>query len=71
MYRRPILCTFHIAVDFLIESLKKACMGGGGGGDEYVKLLYVLAENRIQKLMYRYIKLLMYGTCVFIWRLDL
>jgi hypothetical protein len=52
-------------------------MDGGGGGSEYVKLLYVIAEHRIQnsyriqRLMYRYMKLLMYRALFFIWRLDL
>jgi hypothetical protein len=31
MYRRPTLCTLHIAVDFL-QSLKIAVVWGGGGG---------------------------------------
>ncbi len=35
MYRSTILCTFHIAVDFLI-----VWMRGGGGGSECVKLLF-------------------------------
>jgi hypothetical protein len=30
MYRRPTLCTLHIAVDFL-KSLKIAVVWGGGG----------------------------------------
>jgi hypothetical protein len=33
MYRRPILCTFHIAVDFLIVQDKG--LYGWGGGSEY------------------------------------
>jgi hypothetical protein len=37
MYRRPTLCTLHIAVDFL-KSLKFAVvLGGGGGGATWVK----------------------------------
>jgi hypothetical protein len=31
MYRRPTLCTLHIAVDFL-KSLEIAVVWGGGGG---------------------------------------
>jgi hypothetical protein len=42
MYRRPTLCTFLIAVDFLIVP-HKGLYGWGGGGSEYVKLLYVFA----------------------------
>jgi hypothetical protein len=32
MYRRPILCTFHITVDFLIVTYKGLYGLGGGGG---------------------------------------
>ncbi len=44
MYLRPILCTFHITVDFLFVPYKGLYgWGWGGGGSEYEKLLYVLA----------------------------
>jgi hypothetical protein len=36
MFRRPVLRTFHFAVDFLIVPYK------GLYGSDYVKLLYVL-----------------------------
>ncbi len=41
MYRRPTLCTLHIAVDFL-KSLEIAVIwgGGGGGGGGVVDVLY-------------------------------
>jgi hypothetical protein len=41
MYRRPILCTLHGAVDFL-KFLKIAVVGGGGGGCywDIVHILY-------------------------------
>jgi hypothetical protein len=36
--RRLILCTFHIAVDFLTVSYKGLYGGGGGGGGEFLYL---------------------------------
>jgi hypothetical protein len=58
MNRRPILSTFHTAVDFLIVPYK-ACMDRGGGGREYIQLLYILAttggggwESKYVKLLY-------------------
>ncbi len=37
MYRRPTLCTLHIAVDFF-KSLKIAVVLGGGGGMPNIEL---------------------------------
>jgi len=39
MYRRPTLCTLHIAVDFL-KSLKIAVVVGGGCYWDIVHILY-------------------------------
>ncbi len=39
MYRRPTLCTLHIAVDFL-KSLKIAVVLGGGCYWDIVHILY-------------------------------
>jgi hypothetical protein len=53
MYRRPVLCTFHIAVEILIVPYKGRMDVGGGGGSEYVRLIYVLAEYRPQNTEYK------------------
>ncbi len=43
MYRRPILCTLHGAVDFL-KVLKIAVVGGGGGF--YWDIVHILGLGR-------------------------
>ncbi len=45
MYRRPILCTLHGAVDFL-KFLKIAVVGGGGVGGCYWDIVHILYPYR-------------------------
>ncbi len=40
MYRRPVWCTFHIAVDFLVVPYKGLCGWGGGGGKVTLRSRY-------------------------------
>ncbi len=56
IYQKPILCTFHIAVEFLFVPYKG--LYGWGGGSAYVKFLYVLATAREEWGKSKCIKLL-------------
>jgi hypothetical protein len=58
MYRRPILCTLHVAVDFL-KFLKIAVVWGGGGGvllghSAYIISLQMMAGIKYWDVMYDY-----------------
>jgi hypothetical protein len=44
MYRRPTLCTLHIAVDFL-KSLKIAVVLGGGGATGIKCIYYIPVDD--------------------------
>jgi hypothetical protein len=52
MYRRPTLCTLHIAVDFL-KSLEIAVVWGGGGGTGILCLYYIPVDAGLEQVLGR------------------
>ena len=52
MYRRPTLCTLHIAVDFL-KSLEIAVVWGGGGGTGILCIYYIPVDDGMEQVLGR------------------